>query len=220
LTDRYYDNTGTEYWHKQDQVYEQLTFFDREEKYKVIAINGQPVTQPVEHTQLGGATSSGEFGNLLNEIFTPETDAHFDWDHWGKLRGRMMYVFSYRVAAAHSRYGIFHQQSRRKLMPGYHGLVYADQDTRQVMRFTLECDDIPADFPIQQVFLTLDYEPTMIADREYILPLRSELRSREGRNLVKNETTFRQYRRYSADAVISFDSADPIPEDKLKEKKQ
>ncbi len=216
VTSRKMDPSGTEFWREMDKVAEQLTFFDHEEKYKVISVSGHLVTN-VDHNQLGGATSSGEFGYLLAEIFAPETDTEFVWDHWGTLRGKRMAVFAFRVRQSRSKYSIYHHESRRKVVAGYRGLVYADRDSNQVMRLSLQCEDLPADYPIQEVRITLDYEPTKIGDQEFVLPLKSDLRSREGRLLVWNETEFRSYRKFSADTSITFDSSDSIPEDKLKE---
>lgn len=216
VTRRHFDPTGTEFWRDHDQIAEQLTFFEHEEKYKVISVSGKLVTN-VEHNQLGGATSSGEFGYLMAEIFAPETDTEFEWDHWGTLRSKRAAVFSFRVRQSRSKYSIYHYESRRKIIAGYRGLVYADKETNQVMRIVLNCEDLPVDYPIQSVSVQLDYEPTKIGDQEFVLPLKSELKSREGKFLIWNETEFRGYRKFSADTTITFDSGDPIPDEKLKE---
>ncbi len=128
-----------------------------------------------------------------------------------------MAVFGFRVRQSRSKYSIYHQNSQRKIIAGYSGLVYADKETSQVMRLSLHCEDMPADFPIQEVTVQLDYEPTQIGDQSFVLPLKSELHSREGRFLIWNETEFVLYRKFSADATITFDTADSVPEEKLKE---
>jgi len=216
VTRRHVDPTGTEFWREADRVYEQLTFFDQEEKLKVISVSGKLVNN-VEHDQLGGARSKGEFGYLLFEIFSPETDTEFHWERWATLRDKRMAVFGFRVRQSRSKYSIYHQQSRRQIVAGYSGLIYADKATNQVMRIAMHCEDMPADFPIQEVSVTLDYDPAQIGDQTFILPLKSDLRSREGRFMVWNETEFRSYRKFSADASITFDTSDSIPEEKLKE---
>ena len=43
----------------------------------------------------------------------------------------------------------------------------------------------------------------------------AEVRSREGRSLAKNVMQFSLYRKFAADATITFDTPDPIPEDQL-----
>lgn len=216
VTRRHIDPSGTEFWREVDKVHEQLTFFDHEEKLKVVSVNGQ-LKNNVERTQLGGATSSGEFGSLLAEIFSPETDTEFHWERWATLRGKRMAVFGFRVRQSRSKYSIYHQPSQRKIIAGYSGLVYADRGSHQVMRLALHCEDMPVDYPIQEVSVTLDYEPTQIGDQSFVLPLKSDLHSREGRFLIWNETEFVLYRKFGADTSITFDTVDSVPEEKLKE---
>jgi hypothetical protein len=87
------------------------------------------------------------------------------------------------------------------------------------MRVTLEAENMPASFPIQEVKSMLDYDYTDISGQEFLLPLRAEMRMREGKVLVKNQTEFRSYRKFGAEATITFDTPDAIPEEKLKEEK-
>jgi hypothetical protein len=215
VTTRSYDPSGTESWHQEDRVQEQLSYVDGKEDYKVVLVNNLPVSN-MKHEQLGGVTSSGEFGTMLFQIFTPETQTQFDWERWATLRGKRMYVFSFRVAQPHSDYSIYHQPSGRTIVAGYHGLVYADAVTKQIMRIKMDCDGLEA-FPINQVSLTLDYAPTKISEQEFVLPMAAEVRSREGRTMDRNVMQFSLYRKFGADATITFDTPDPIPEDQLKE---
>jgi hypothetical protein len=215
VTTRSFDPSGTESWHLEDKVQEQLSYVDGKEDYKVVLVNNLPVAN-MKHEQLGGITSSGEFGTMLYQIFAPQTETQFDWERWATLRGKRMYVFSFRVAQPKSDYSIYHQPSGRTIVAGYHGLIYADAVTRQIMRIKMECDGLEA-FPINQVSLTLDYAPTKISDQSFVLPMAAEVRSREGRTLGKNVMQFSLYRKFGADATITFDTPDPIPEDQLKE---
>jgi hypothetical protein len=215
VTTRSYDPSGTESWHQEDKIQEQLSYVDGKEDYKVVLVNNLPVAN-VKHEQLGGITSSGEFGTMLYQIFNPQTQTQFDWERWATLRGKRMYVFSFRVAQPNSDYSIFHQPSGRTVVAGYHGLIYADAETRQIMRIKMDCDDLEG-FPINQVGLTLDYAPTKISEQSFVLPMAAEVRSREGRRLGKNVMQFSLYRKFSSEATITFDTPDAIPEDQLKE---
>ena len=216
VTRRHIDPSGTESYSLYDTVQEQLTFFDKKESYKVTMVNNRSVANG-DHFQQGGATSSGEFGTMLREIFEPSSHTQFDWERWATLRGRRMYVFNFRVEQEFSKYSILHVDSHRQIISGYHGLIFADRDTKSIMRITVLCDTIPADFPIQQVGLTLDYDFTKIAEQEFLLPLKSDLHSREGKYLSWNETEFRLYRKFGTESEIKYDLVDPLPEDQLKE---
>jgi hypothetical protein len=86
-----------------------------------------------------------------------------------------------------------------------------------VMRIHMDCDNIPPDFPIQQVSLDLNYDFTQISGQEFVLPLKADLRSREGRFLVWNEIEFHLYRKFGTESSITFEPLDAVPEDKLQE---
>jgi hypothetical protein len=217
VTRRHRDPTGTESWRLEDTIQEHLSYADHKEDYKVVLVNDRPAAG-LSHALLGGAKSQGEFGSMLSEIFQPETHAQFEWARWATLRGRRMYVFTFHVKQAFSKYSIYHEDSNRIVFTGYSGLIYADRETRSIMRVRLECDSIPADFPVQQVSEVLDYDFVKIAGQEYVLPLKVELRSREvPHELVWNEIEFHLYRKFGADTSITFDASDPIPEDQLRE---
>jgi hypothetical protein len=220
VTRRYVDQSGLENYRLFDTIAEKLSYFEQKEDYKVVSRNNIPVTTNVKHEQMDGATSSGEFGSMLFDIFSPETETHFDWERWATLRGRRMHVFSFRVEQSRSKYSIRYGRGAGELtiIAGYHGLIYADRDTHMVMRIKMECDHIPVDFPIQSVDLDLNYDFTSISGQPFLLPLKSELHSREGKLLVKNEVEFRLYNKFGAEATIQFaDTPEPLPEENTKE---
>jgi hypothetical protein len=210
LTRRHIDPTGTENYSLADTVQEQLTYFDRQESYKVTMVNNSAVSN-VDHDQLGGATSSGEFGTMLRYVFEPSSHAEFDWEKWATLRGRRMYVFNFKVNQAFSRYQIKDSDSHLDVIAGYHGLVYADSETKSVMRLLVQADSIPPEFPIQQASVDLNYDLAKIGNQEFLLPLDSEVRLRKGKYLSWNVTEFRLYRKFGTESNIKFD-AEPAPE--------
>ncbi|HYW45759.1 MAG TPA: hypothetical protein VE959_23040 [Bryobacteraceae bacterium] len=213
-TRRHVDPTGTGNYRLADRILEKLTFFEQKEDYKVISINDRPVTNGVQHNQLGGAKSSGEFGSILHTIFDPEAQAEFQWERWATLPAGRAYVFAFRVRQP--RYGIEHGESKRSISVGFHGLIFADRDTKTVRRIQMECDGIPADFPIQSVTLALDYDTFEIAGQKFVLPLKSEIRSREGTYLSWNEVGYHNYNKFGADASITFDTPEDNPPVKKK----
>jgi hypothetical protein len=215
VTRRYYDPSGLEFWQRADVITERLSYFEQKEDYKVVLINSRPA-EGVSHDQLGGATSSGEFGSLLKEVFEPESETYFRWDRWATLRGRRTHVYNYMVSQPKSKWRIEYQKTM-SIIPGYRGLIYVDAQTLAVLQITLDAVDIPPAFPVQQARTTLAYDFIKIGEMEHVLPLRAEVRMREGRNLVKNEVEFRMYRKFGAEAVIKFDTPDALPEDVLME---
>lgn len=216
VTRRHYDPTGAENWRLHDTIQEQVSYTDHKENYKVVMINGQSVAN-VEHTRLGGSTLSGDFGSIYAEIFDAETATEFNWDHWATLRGRRMYVFAFHVPQSRSHFTIAAGETHRVITAGYHGLIYADRATDAVMRYKFECEDIPTDFPVKDVRLDVNFDFIDIAGRKYVLPLKTEVWSRDGRYMTWNEAEFHLYRKFGTESTITFDTPDPISEDQTKE---
>jgi len=206
-TQRFVDFTGNSGFRSVDLIVERLTYFEHHEEYKVFMVNGE--ASNLSHHELGGATSSGEFGSVMKGVFWPQANTQFTWERFYTLRGRRMDVYSYSVPATGSDYHIVVPGRKLDLVTAYHGLIFIDDAKHFVHRITLHADGIPADFPVQEVGLVLDYDYTRIGDSDYLLPLEFELRSREGKHLIKNDVTYDGYRKFNADTSITFDSAAP-----------
>lgn len=204
VTRRYADPSGLELWQKQDTVTAKLSYFENKESYDVILVNNQPV-QNLGIQQLGGASSTGEFGTMLKEIFEKDSHTEFHWLRYGTLRGRLMHVFSYKLPRRYSKWTVKYDDLD-PVIAGQEGLIYVDHDTELIMRIAQNTVDIPAGYPLSKAWTTLDYDFTKIGDSEFVLPLRAEVRMRAAKLLTKNEVEFRLYRKYSAEATITFDS--------------
>ena len=196
VTRRYYDPTGLEFWRTQDTLTAKLTYFDQKEEYKLVLVNNQYTS--AAYQSLGGATSAGEFGTL---------------------RGRRAYVFSYRVDSFHSQWHINYENTQT-IIAGYRGLLYVDKDTHMVLRITFQAVEIPASFPVQEATTVLDYDFVKIGERDFLLPLKAVVRMRHDKLLTKNDVEFRMYRKFSAEAVVTFDTPPPLSEDQTKEQPQ
>jgi len=153
---------------------------------------------------------------MLHNIFTPEDGAQFDWDHWGTLRGKAMYVFAYRIEKDHG-YSMRDLEAHNEYTSAYTGLVYADKETREIQRITLKAVEIPSDFAVKDVELRLDYKPTDISGHIYTLPFNYALDSVSIHGQSKNEADFKLYQVYGADTTITFEDTGPTPDDQLKE---
>lgn len=198
-----------------DEIRELVSWVDGKEDYKVQMISGKSVVN-VSHMQLPGVTSSGEWGQMLDDIFEPGNEAEFHFERWGRLRDKRMYVYSYSIPESHG-YPMNALDVHRSYTSAYKGLVFADRDTKVVTRVTLETVDIPADFPVREVTITLDYDLTKVGDREYMLPMHFELDSKEDKYTSKNLADYRLYQKFGTQAKITFGDIEPTPEDQLKE---
>lgn len=217
VTRRYADPTGLELWQKQDTVTSKLSYFEEKEKYEVILVNNQPVQDKGIH-EVGGATSTGEFGAMLREIFSAKTQTQFHWLRYGTLRGRLMHVFSYTVPRETSEWTVKYQDLD-PVVAAHEGLIYVDHDTELIMRIAMHTVGIPSSYPLSKAWTTLDYDFTKIGESEFVLPLRAEVRMRAAKLLTKNEVEFRLYRKYGAETTITFDT-EPAELDKSQTEEQ
>jgi hypothetical protein len=211
ITERYHDPTGKEAWRKGDTIKAKLSYNGKKENYDILLINDQSVTGKSMES-LGGTTSTGEFATMLRYIFEPVSETSFHWNRLATWHGHVSYVFDYAVEQSRSSWGITDKESNRTVTPGYKGLIYIDRETSQILRFTAEAVDIPADFPIQVAKETLTYEYADLSGNKFLLPSESEVRLDRGRELSRNVAKFTSYRKFSADAVISFDEVDKKPQ--------
>jgi hypothetical protein len=203
-TERRIDTRSSGRWRLVDTIQEQLSYFGHKENYKIIAVNGQSVTGDMAREKLGGATSAGEFGSILLTVFHPKTHTVFEWVHWTTVHKRPAYVFAYKVADPE--YHLVYGTEKRTVSVGFHGRVVVDRDTFAILRLEMQCDDIPPGFPINTVRLALDYDFVVINGNRFVLPTHLEMHSSEPAYSSWNQTTYTAYRKFGADANISFEA--------------
>jgi len=199
-----------------DTLTSRLSYFEQKEDKKLVLHNNTLTAQ--DYKTLRGATSTGEFGSMLQDIFEYRTQARFEWDHWGTLRSRLTMVFAYHVDQAHSQWHIDYDR-RLDIVPAYHGLIYVDNETREILRVTLEAEGIPADFPVRIASTTLDYNYQDISGHTFLLPYTSRVLMAAEGYLTRNDDEFRLYRKYQVESELKFDDVTPppLPEDQKKE---
>ena len=211
ITRRFIDPSGLEMdWLQYDEVKARVSYVEGNENYELVSVNNQVTERSFD--ELGGVTSRNEFGSMLKELFSPRTDAQFSWARHSLLRGRPVYVFSYSVPLARSllTLGSRDGESMSRVRTGYTGLVYIDKETERTLRITQVAEDIPPTFPMQAASKRLDYDFVDISGQPFLLPLKAEARTRSGRELSRNDIEFRLYRKFTADATISFDEIDEL----------
>ncbi len=84
VTRRFYAPAGLEYWVAADTITAKLSYFQRKEEKKILFVNNQ--YKDIDWDKVGGATSTGEFGDMLREIFEKQSETSFQWERWGTLR--------------------------------------------------------------------------------------------------------------------------------------
>ena len=208
-------------WFKHDEIKTRVTYIDGVEDYETISVNDRTTNQAFQ--ELGGATSTGEFGTILDSLFAITTAAEFSWARHSLLRGRNVYVFHLEVPVNRSSWTLTsangpQDKAIQSIRAGYKGLVYIDKETNRVLRIVMEAEGIPWSFPMQEAKSRLDFDFIDVSDSTYLLPLKAQTFIRNERLLSRNEIEFRLYRKFTTESMITFEEMEelePLPEDYL-----
>ncbi len=204
VTRRLVDSSGKKNWRVKDNITELLRYSDKQEVRQTLEVDGVKVQGP--RLKLGGVLSSGELGGLLNAVFDPKAKAAFTWKDLANLGNQTCHVYSFHVNRPNSSYSLeagSHAQNARVV--AFHGLIYIDANSYAIRRISIEAEDVPATFPVQESSIMVDYDVVAVGAHDYMLPISAEMLVRMGkRGLVRNEINFRDYRRFGAESSIKF----------------
>jgi hypothetical protein len=195
-------------WQALDVVTMNLVFENGKEDYRDIKVNGKP-KQSLDET--GGAWSTGEFGTVLIDLFSPATATDFVYRRQTSLSGITTKVYDFSVARENSHWSI--KMGSQGYNPPYKGSVWIDPKTSRVMRIEMQAYGFPASFPADHVESATDYQYIRLGDtKQYLLPVHAEtLTCHRGTDVCsRNTIDFRNYRKYSGESTITFE----VPKEK------
>lgn len=202
VTDRSIDPTGSGAWRHRDSMAELLRYHNKQEQRVTLEVNGH--RSDVAREDMHGAITHGEFGGVSNAVFRPEAKAEFHWKQTAVLGNGVVQVFTYHVPRAASGFSVT-DDSGRRAVAAFHGLVYVDEATRAVRRITLEADQLPTGFVIRSTALSVDYDYVAISSHDYLMPVSGTVTVHKGkRTTLLNEMEFRDYRKYGSESSIRF----------------
>ncbi|MGA2273712.1 MAG: hypothetical protein ABSH00_09160 [Bryobacteraceae bacterium] len=199
---RFASQTRPADWRAIDLVSAAVIYENGKEDYRDIKVNGKP-RQSFADTD--GAWSTGEFGTLLIDLFSPATDAQFRFRQTDRIAGVNARVYDYTVDHSHSHWNL--TVSSQHYMPAYRGAVWIDPQTARVLRIEERAYDLPSSFPSDHVESATDYEYVQLGDaRKYLLPVHSEtLMCQRGSDMCdRNTIDFRNYHKYTGESTITF----------------
>jgi hypothetical protein len=184
-----------------DVIDETLTFIGGRENYAVLSVNGKKVSG-IDHMQFQGATSTGEFGSLLHDIFDPQSQAALRLDRIENRRGHPVYVFAFRVPQENGRI-VLYRETGQQIVVAYEGKVMVDADSLDVLQISTTLD-LPAHFPIQRGQINVQYRRATIENKSYNLPYRSEVQIEDRSSHYVNTIEFRGYHKFAAESTIHY----------------
>ena len=187
-------------WQTIDVVETDLVYEDGKEDYRNIKINNRAVKK--EMTQLEGSWSMGEFASTLLSIFVSNSQTTFRFNRSSRAAGEPALVYDFRIEEPNSRWHVTGGEGT--ITPAYKGAIWIHEKTARVLRIETEVFDIPPDFDLDTVEMTVDYGFVRISGEEYLLPITSENLAcwRGSNNCSRNKIEFRNYRKFGAESTI------------------
>jgi hypothetical protein len=186
-----------------DVVRTEVVYENGKEDYRNITVNGKAVKGKMEET--GGSWSTGEFGTLLIDLFSPATAADFHFRRDSRAGSVLAKMYEFEVARENSHWSI--HAGSQMYMPAYSGAVWIDPKTSRVLRIEMQAKGMPGEFPLDHVESATDYEYIRLGDaQQYLLPVHAETLScqRSSNLCAKNVIDFRNYHKYAGESNIQF----------------
>jgi hypothetical protein len=202
LTTRYGQRSRSSDWQPLDVVTAKVVYEDGHEDYRDITVGGKKTNKSM--MELGGTTSTGEFASTLHSLFSNATDADFKLSESTTTDGKPQAIYAFKVALRNSDWAI--KVGGQELFPAYSGSVWIDKSTGEVRRLEMGADNIPKDFPFDQVEMAVDYDKVHLGTSEFLLPIHSEnLACERGSPIcTKNTIDFRDYHKFTGESTIEF----------------
>ncbi len=188
-------------WHAVDIVSLELLYIDGKEDYRNIQINGKPWKKPVEES---GAWSTGEFGTILRDLYSPATAAEFKYVKDSTASGFPAHMYDFKVDRAHSHWKV--TIVSQSIYPSYKGSIWLDKSEARPLRIEMEATNIPSDFPEDAVESSVDYGYVSLGTQKFFVPLKAEVLScHRGTSVCdRNVIEFRNYHKYTGESEITF----------------
>jgi hypothetical protein len=187
VTRKNLDPTGTSrHWKLTETVHEELVYKDGKQEYTENGKKSGGENRP------NGLMAASEFAEVINWIFDPKAQGLFQWSKSDSLRGHRTQTIAYSVTKENSQFMV---GKKSPFQAPFAGLIEVDADTEQILKINVVAYGLPKNFPVSAISKEFHYDYTKIGDHFYLLPLKADLQSKEGKSLMWNEVEFREYRK-------------------------
>ena len=160
-TTRRYRRIGRGGWTQEDFLAHELSYHGKQKHYRNLGASRSP------------PQTAGEFGPVIAELFSPQSQANLELERLEKVNGREVARLRFSVPAEHSKRTL-RVSDEKSVTYGYEGQCWIDLKDFQVVRFRSKETKIPKESPIKGYELTIDYKKIGIGKRSYYLPTRMQ----------------------------------------------
>jgi hypothetical protein len=184
------DPTGTSrHWKLLDTVHEEITYRGGKEEYKEVSVNGKKESRDSKPANM---VTPIDFAQAISWVFDPKYHADVAWGKWDSLRGHRVHEIAYTIKPENSQFTV---GGKKQIKAGAVGIIAADSDTGALLKLTALATGLPKNSPIAAHSVEFNYDFAKIGDHFYLLPLRAEVQSREGKKALWYEYDFKDYRK-------------------------
>lgn len=206
ITRQYHAGKKPDHWRKGDVLTSRLLYANGHEQRNLELVNDKPVRPGMRPWRVPLETQ-GEFGILVGSIFSPGSQASVSFKGWDTVRGTRVAVFAFAIDAQHSKMTLSSDDLVKVTLP-YHGTVYGNPQTGAILRITDSETNLPKELRTEKISRVVDFDNVSIAGKTYLLPVQASIWMTTDANNLRNELEFRNYRKFEAESVIRFASAD------------
>jgi len=150
----------------------------------------------------GGAIGTGAFAMHADFVFRGAAPV-FTFRGEEQENGRKLLWYDFRVPLTSSRF--FISSGKKQAVVPYRGAFRVDAGTVDLVRLSVEAEEIPPAIGVARSTSTVEYARRSIGASEFLLPVASELLMVDsGGSHNRNRTRFGACRQYSGSSAISF----------------
>lgn len=160
-TTRRYRRIGRGGWTQEDFLAHELSYHGKRKHYRNLGASSAP------------PQTAGEFGPVIAELFSPQSQATLELERLEKVNGREVARLRFSVPVEHSKRTL-RVSDKKSVTYGYEGQCWIDLKDFQVVRFRSKETEIPKESPIKGYELTIDYKKVGIGKLSYYLPTRMQ----------------------------------------------
>lgn len=202
ITTRYAEASKSEGWQPVDIITAKVVYENGGETYKDISLGGKKTNKSM--LELGGSTSTGEFAATLRDVFSPATQAKFQFSKTAQVASTTVSVYHFTVELPNSHWSI--KVGSQLLRPAYSGDVWINKSNSEVRKIEMQADNVPANFPMRSVYTSVAYDPVRLGTSNFLLPVVAvnQACERKSTTCSKNDVEWRDYHKYSGESTISY----------------
>ena len=199
---RFVTTSHTTNWQPLDLVSAEVVYEDGREHYRNVMLKGKPTSKGME--DLPGAWSTGEFGTMLVDLFSPSTRASFELRGESKSSGQPALMYDFEVDQENSHWTV--SVPSQTVRPAYRGSIWIDKTRHNVLRIEMQARRLPREFPLDKVESAVDYQYVRFGEGQFLLPVHAEtLACQRGTSMCsRNNIDFRNYHKYTSESNIIF----------------